>query len=126
MNRHFLLIAALLGFSAVALGAFGAHLVSAKLAPLADGAKRLAWWETAASYHMAHALALGLVAVVAGDTPAGRVACWALVVGICIFSGSLYAMTLGAPRWFGAITPLGGTALMVGWAAMAWAALKLP
>ena len=124
MNRHLLVVAALLGFTAVAFGAFGAHVISARVMALEDSAKRLAWWDTAATYHMSHALSLGLAAATVGNTAAGRLACAAFLLGVCVFSGSLYAMTLGAPRWFGAITPLGGTALLVGWAALAWAALR--
>ena len=125
--RIFLLLAGLNGFLAVALGAFGAHGLKGRLEPLADGALRLGWWQTAAQYHLAHALALGLVALLADRVGGGlpRTAGWAFQVGILLFSGSLYAMTLGGVRALGAVTPLGGVALLVGWACVAMAALRL-
>jgi len=122
MHRLFVTSAAILGFLSVALGAFGAHGLQTRLAPLADGAQRLDWWKTAALYHLTHALAMALAGGLLGDTRAGRVACVAFWVGIALFSGSLYTMTLTGVRWLGAITPLGGLALLVGWAALAIAA----
>lgn len=126
--RLFLLLAGLNGFLAVALGAFGAHGLKARLAALPDGAQRLEWWQTAAHYHLVHALALGLAAFLAsrlGDGAAlPRTAGWAFQVGIVLFSGSLYAMTLGGVRALGAVTPLGGVALLVGWACVAWGAVR--
>jgi uncharacterized membrane protein YgdD (TMEM256/DUF423 family) len=124
MHRPFLTLAACLGCLAVALGAFGAHGLSARLASLSDGAQRLEWWKTAAQYHLVHALALALAAGLLGESRAGRVACVAFGVGIALFSGSLYSMTLSGLRWLGAVTPLGGLAFMVGWLALAWAALR--
>jgi uncharacterized membrane protein YgdD (TMEM256/DUF423 family) len=125
MHRLFLTASAALGALAVMLGAFGAHGLTARLAGLADGPQRLEWWKTAALYHLTHALALGLVASVAGEARAGRVACWALVLGMTLFSGSLYVMTLTGQRWLGAVTPLGGLSLIVGWVAFAVAAWGL-
>jgi uncharacterized membrane protein YgdD (TMEM256/DUF423 family) len=123
MYRPFLTLAAGLGFLAVALGAFGAHGLGPRLAPLADGAQRMEWWKTAAQYHLAHALALGLVAGVLGEARAGRWACIAFALGILFFSGSLYTMTLTGTRWLGAITPLGGLLLLAGWLLLGWASL---
>jgi uncharacterized membrane protein YgdD (TMEM256/DUF423 family) len=108
------------GFLAVALGAFGAHGLQARLAEVADGAKRLGWWQTAAHYHLLHALGLGLVAFVVARVPAARFAGMAFVLGTLLFAGSLYAMALGGPRWLGAVTPLGGLSLLAGWAILAW------
>lgn len=108
------------GFLAVALGAFGAHGLQARLADAADGAKRLGWWQTAAHYHLMHALALVAVALLVAKAPQARYAGFAFVLGSLLFCGSLYAMALGAPRWFGAITPLGGVGFLVGWAVLAW------
>jgi uncharacterized membrane protein YgdD (TMEM256/DUF423 family) len=122
MHRLFFTFAAGLGFLAVALGAFGAHGLKARLAPLADGVDRLAWWKTAAEYHLAHALALALAAGLFGDTRAGRAACIAFAIGIALFSGSLYTMTLTGIRWLGAVTPIGGLGLLAGWALLAVAA----
>jgi uncharacterized membrane protein YgdD (TMEM256/DUF423 family) len=123
MYRPFLTLAAGLGFLAVALGAFGAHGLTSRLASLTDGAQRLDWWKTAAQYHLAHALALGLAAAVLGEVRAGRLACLAFALGILLFSGSLYTMTLTGARWLGAVTPLGGLALLLGWLLLGWAAL---
>jgi uncharacterized membrane protein YgdD (TMEM256/DUF423 family) len=124
MHRPLFTLAAGLGFLAVALGAFGAHGLSSRLAGLADGAQRLDWWRTAAHYHLAHALAVGLAAGVCGETRAGRFACIAFAVGVVLFSGSLYTMTLTGTRWLGAITPIGGLAFLLGWALLGWAALR--
>jgi len=108
------------GFLAVALGAFGAHGLQARLAEVADGAKRLSWWQTAAQYHLMHALALGLVALLVAHVPRARYAGVAFILGTLLFSGSLYAMALGGPRWLGAVTPLGGLGFLAGWAILAW------
>ena len=122
MHRLFFTFAAFQGFLAVAFGAFGAHGLKTRLAALPDGVDRLEWWKTAALYHLTHALALALAAGLFGQTRAGRVACVAFAVGIALFSGSLYTMTWTGTRWLGAVTPLGGLAMLVGWAALALAA----
>jgi uncharacterized membrane protein YgdD (TMEM256/DUF423 family) len=126
MFRLFLALSALNGFLAVAFGAFGAHGLRSRLAGLADGPERLDWWRTAATYHLAHALALGLVAVLVGRSAGAAlsVAGFAFLVGIALFSGSLYVMVLSGVRALGAVTPVGGLAFLVGWAALAWAALR--
>lgn len=126
MERLFLVLAAINGFAAVALGAFGAHGLKARLAALADGAQRLAWWETAAHYHLMHALAIGLSAYVAARSPgaAAHASGFCFLAGIVLFSGSLYAMTLSGVRALGAVTPLGGLLLLAGWAAVLIAALR--
>lgn len=106
------LLAGLMGATAVMLGAFGAHA----LRDLLD-ARGAELWHTAVSYHFWHALALALaVSTLRGR--ARRVALVAFALGIVVFCGSLYALALGAPRWFGAITPLGGVAFIVGWVAL--------
>jgi uncharacterized membrane protein YgdD (TMEM256/DUF423 family) len=124
--RLLLGVSAISGFLAVALGAFGAHGLRGRLGDLPDAARRLEWWQTAASYHLAHALAIGLAALVAerivGRAPS--VAAWAFVAGIVLFSGSLYVMGITGIRALGAVTPLGGLAFLVGWACLAWAAFK--
>ncbi|MDH5676059.1 MAG: DUF423 domain-containing protein [Myxococcales bacterium] len=127
MERFFLVAAGINGVLAVGLGAFGAHGLQSRLAGLDDFERRMAWWQTASHYHLTHALALGLCAYLAQQKPgaAANLSGQALLVGIVIFCGSLYAMTLGAPRWFGAITPIGGLALMLGWAAVAVGAWQL-
>ncbi len=103
---------------AVMTGAFGAHALKAKLS-----ADALGWWQTAVEYHFIHALGLLVIAALIRLSPSltsplpqqlsSPALC--LQIGIVIFSGSLYAMALGAPRWFGAITPIGGLAFIIGW-----------
>jgi uncharacterized membrane protein YgdD (TMEM256/DUF423 family) len=105
------LLVGLAGASAVLLGAFGAH----GLRNVLDDAHR-ELWHTAVEYHLWHALALAIV-VACGQGRACRVAMWALASGIVLFSGSLYGLALGAPRWLGIVTPFGGIALVIGWLA---------
>jgi uncharacterized membrane protein YgdD (TMEM256/DUF423 family) len=124
MHRMYLTLAAALGCLAVGLGAFGAHGLASRMSDLPDGAQRLDWWKTAALYHLLHALALALTAGLLGDSRAGKIACAAFTAGIVLFSGSLYTMTLTGIRVLGAVTPLGGLSLMVGWAALAIAAYR--
>lgn len=127
MERIALLGAGVLGFLAVALGAFGAHGLKSRLAPLADGAARLEWWSTAAHYQAIHALALGLVAYLATRSSSGAVpvAAGGFFVGVLLFSGSLYVMALTGVRTLGAVTPLGGLAFLVGWASVVLSAWQL-
>lgn len=106
------LLAGLAGASAVLFGAFGAHALRGAL----DAAHR-ELWHTAVEYHFWHALALALAAWADGGR-AGRVATVAFAGGIVLFSGSLYALALGAPRWTGIVTPFGGLAFIVGWLAL--------
>lgn len=120
--RRFGIAAAVLGASAVALGAFGAHAMRDSVS-----AESLATWRTAVDYQFWHALALLATAVLIEqrDSAAGSdgrralsLAGWSFGIGTLIFSGSLYGLVLGAPRWTGAITPLGGVILIVGWLAL--------
>lgn len=118
--RPILAVAALFGALAVALGAFGAHALRGLL-----DEKSLAVWQTAVDYQFRHVLAL-LAAGLLARAQAARgttLAAVAFVLGIVLFSGSLYALALGAPHWIGAITPLGGAAFIAGWLALGWAAL---
>lgn len=128
MERVVLGLASVYGFLAVALGAFGAHGLRGFLASVSDGPQRLAWWQTAAQYHLAHALALGLVAYVAGrhEGNATLIAAAGFSLGVLFFSGSLYVMTITGARWLGAITPIGGLLLLVGWVSLGVAAFHLP
>lgn len=124
-ERVFIGIAGLLGALAVALGAYGAHGLAAALEGAPDAAKRIEWWRTAALYHLTHTLALGFVAWLSrARGRAAPIAGALFVLGIALFSGTLYAMALGAPRWLGAITPLGGLALIAGWIAVLVFALR--
>jgi uncharacterized membrane protein YgdD (TMEM256/DUF423 family) len=114
--RVFGIAAATFGAAAVLLGAFGAHALRSYL-----DAASLQIWHTAVEYQFWHALALLAVAV---HAPAHAWHWWraagiAFVGGILLFCGSLYALALGAPRWIGAITPLGGVAMIAGWILLA-------
>jgi len=115
-------LGAVLGLLGVGLGAFGAHGLEGALEGLGadELTERLSWWETAAQYHLVHAVSI--CAIAAGLGARGRGAALAMALGVLVFSGTLYAMGLGGPRWLGAITPIGGVALMVGWALAAWRA----
>jgi uncharacterized membrane protein YgdD (TMEM256/DUF423 family) len=110
-------LAAISGFIAVALGAFGAHALQSGF-----GEKQIGWWETATLYLLVHA-ALA-TAISATDPAKFGFAAAILLFGAVLFAATLYAMALGAPRWFGAITPIGGLGMLAGWALIAWAALK--
>jgi len=126
MERTALLLAGVLGFLGVALGAFGAHGLKKRLAAAADGDQRLAWWNTGAQYHLIHALAIGLSALRPDPVHHGSAAApWLFAGGIALFSGSLYAMTLTGRRALGAITPLGGLLFLAGWAAIAYNAMVI-
>ena len=111
MTRAGLLVG-VAGASAVLLGAFGAHALQSVL----DMQSR-ELWHTAVNYHVWHALALAL-ATGLGRGRSGRFAIAAFAIGIVLFSGSLYALALGAPRWTGIVTPFGGLAFMAGWIAL--------
>ena len=117
--RPILLAGALLSAIAVACGAFGAHALKDVL-----DATRLGWWQTAVDYQMWHALAL--VALAALPFPGRRTPAALLALGVCIFSGTLYAMALTDMRWLGAITPIGGASLIAGWLLLAWRAGRQP
>lgn len=127
MDRIFLRLAGLNGFLAVALGAFGAHGLKGFLEAQEDGELRLDWWETAAHYHLLHALALGLCAWLVREAPGrpSRIAGWSFQAGVLLFSGSLYAMTLTGTRALGMVTPVGGIFFLVGWGAVFLASGRL-
>lgn len=107
-------IAAILGFLGVALGAFGAHGLRARVGP-----EMLEVWKTGVLYHLVHALALLGVAAAGPRVGWPRAVAGLFVAGVVIFSGTLYALVLTGALWLGAITPIGGIALMGGWAALA-------
>ena len=117
MDRTFLLLAAVLGFIGVALGAFGAHGLRGRLAP-----DMLAVFETGVRYQMYHVFALLVVASAIGHLGSARllvIAGWAFFAGIMVFSGSLYALALTGTGILGAITPIGGLAFLIGWGCLA-------
>jgi uncharacterized membrane protein YgdD (TMEM256/DUF423 family) len=117
MDRTFLLIGAVLGFLGVAGGAFGAHALRARLSP-----EMLAVFETGVRYQMYHAFAVLFVAAAIGHMGSARllvISGWCFVLGVVLFSGSLYALTLSGIGTLGAITPLGGLLFLIGWACLA-------
>jgi uncharacterized membrane protein YgdD (TMEM256/DUF423 family) len=106
------------------MGAFGAHALRAALTP-----DMMVVYHTAVNYHMWHALGLGLVAVSSLNDPQSlllRWAGWLMCVGIVLFSGSLYALSISGIKWLGAITPLGGSAFLIAWLLLAIFAFRLP
>lgn len=122
MLRSFLMLAAFFGFTGVGLGAFAAHGLKSRLT-----AEYLAIFHTGVLYQLIHALALLGVAVLAAQLP-GRLVTWAgfsFALGIVLFSGSLYVLTLTGFSKLGIITPFGGLAFLVGWALLGVAAWRL-
>ena len=110
-------IAAIAGFLAVALGAFGAH----GLKEILEQNGTAAIWEKAAFYHFIHAV---MLFVIAGRKPFVAGAWWSFLAGIVIFSGSLYLLAVTNVKWLGAITPIGGLSFLAGWAWLFWSARK--
>jgi uncharacterized membrane protein YgdD (TMEM256/DUF423 family) len=118
-NTTALRISALVGALAVILGAYGAHGLDKYLVQFGaeNAAKQLEWWRTGVAYHLPHAVVMLILAL---HAPL-RVWSWRFLLGgIVLFSGSLYAMALGGPRWLGAVTPFGGTLLIAGWLMLAF------
>src|SRR5262245_34748209 len=112
-------ISAFAGALAVILGAYGAHGLDKYLVSFGPeyAAKQLEWWKTAVAYHLPHAVVMLVLSL---HVPL-RVWAWRFLLGgILLFSGSLYAMALGGPRWLGAVTPFGGTLLIAGWLMLAF------
>ena len=127
MERTFFALGALSACIAVGTGAFGAHGLRPIFERAADSAKRFEWGHTATQYHLVHALAIGLAAWLVGRTQstAATVAGFAFAGGVLLFSGTLYTMAITGVRWLGAITPIGGVMLLVGWAAIVVAAFAV-
>lgn len=121
MQRFFLSFAALSGFLSVCLGAFAAHGLKHYLT-----AEAIAIWQTGVQYQMYHALALLPVALLYRTQASKtlRLSGLAFILGSVCFSGSLYALALGAPKSIGFITPLGGFCFLIGWAALVIYALR--
>jgi uncharacterized membrane protein YgdD (TMEM256/DUF423 family) len=123
MLRGFLMLAAFFGFTGVALGAFAAHGLKNRLTP-----EYLAIFHTGVTYQLVHTLALLGVALLATQIP-GRLVTWAGVsfaIGILLFSGSLYLLTMTGVSKLGIITPFGGLAFLAGWICLGLAAWRLP
>lgn len=122
MNPIFILLGAVNAFLAVTLGAFGAHGLKNQLSD-----DMLAIYQTAVQYHMFHALGLiliGVISVEAAQAAYLKGAGWLLFVGIILFSGSLYCLSLTGVRILGAITPFGGLCFLLGWLMLSWVAFR--
>ena len=120
--RRCIATGAILMLAGVILGAFGAHLLESRLA-----ARQLASYQTGVTYQLLHALGLVLVGLVGRASGVARRLRWSgrlMLAGLLFFSGSIYLMTAGAPRWLGAVAPVGGLSFMAAWALLAWHALR--
>lgn len=120
-ERTLYAVGALTALFGVAAGAFGAHLLSEMLEP-----DRLAIFETGVRYQMYHALAMFAASRAAARWPrsTATLAGTFFLIGVIVFSGTCYALAVGAPRWLGAVTPMGGLALLIGWGLLAWSAVR--
>jgi uncharacterized membrane protein YgdD (TMEM256/DUF423 family) len=118
MERLFFSIGCAFGFLGVALGAFAAHALKARIAP-----EQLATFEVGVRYQLIHALALLAVAWAITRWPGKRVQVsgWLFIIGTLLFSGSLYALSLSGVRALGIVTPIGGVTLLAGWLCLLWA-----
>jgi uncharacterized membrane protein YgdD (TMEM256/DUF423 family) len=117
MAKTFLMIAAISGLLAVVIGAFGAHGLKGRVTE-----DLLAIYQTGVQYHFYHSFALLVVGLLLLQFPLAGLfnwSGWLFVIGIVVFSGSLYVLSLTGIRWLGAITPLGGLAFIAGWLTMA-------
>ena len=122
-GKNILTIAGISGAFVVGLGAFGTH--GLELLLIQNG--RLDTFETAVSYHFYHTLGLlglGILALIQPEWKGLSLAAWGMFLGILIFSGSLYILSLTGITWLGAITPIGGVGFILGWLALAYAVLK--
>ena len=121
MQRYFFIIGSGLAMVGVITGAFGAHGLKGRIS-----GGLLEIFEVAVRYQMYHALGLLAVAwaVSQWSSQLINLAGWSFVIGTCIFSGSLYILSLTGIRWFGAITPIGGLVLIVGWACLIWGTMR--
>lgn len=124
MTQIFLSLAAILGGLSVAAGAFGSHALREKMSE-----RSLEIFDIGTRYQMYHALALLVVALllsrIESPPPILLASGWLFIIGIVIFSGSLYALSLSGVKYLGAIAPIGGAALIAGWGALAFAAWSL-
>lgn len=123
-GQRTLIAAGLLLAAATAIGAFGTHALRPSLPPA-----RFDSFQTGVTYHFFHALGLlglGLLRQRHPESAVLREVAWLILIGIALFSGSIYAMTLGAPRWLGMVAPIGGSSLIAAWLVFAWAVARLP
>ncbi len=119
-QRIVLIISSMSGLLAVGIGAFGAHAFKGVLS--ANG--RTDTYELASRYHFYHTLALLATGLLMGKFPGLGTSAISFLVGTVIFSGSLYTLALSGQTWLGAVTPVGGVFLLLGWGSMAWAIFK--
>lgn len=117
-----MLAGSLYGFTGVALGAFAAHGLAGAL----ELREATDIWETAVKYQMWHAIALILLPLIEKKSTTSRAAGYFFIVGTAVFSGTLYGIGLGGPRWLGAITPIGGLSLLAGWLFLILSTIKNP
>jgi uncharacterized membrane protein YgdD (TMEM256/DUF423 family) len=120
MTQLYRLLGSILAFSAVLLGAFGAHALKETLSAY-DSVQT---WETAVRYQMWHAIALILLSMISLTQPMPKMIGPCFTIGTLLFSGSLYGLALDGPKWLGPVTPLGGLALMIGWLLLAYSCFK--
>ncbi|HBU84069.1 MAG TPA: DUF423 domain-containing protein [Paenibacillus sp.] len=117
MQRKWMMMGAVLTMLSVAIGAFGAHMLKESI-----GADAIAVYETGVQYHMIHAIGLLIIGLTAGQLGPSTKLKWAarlLFIGIIVFSGSLYVLSISGIKILGAITPIGGVAFIVGWLLLA-------
>lgn len=122
MFKLFVSLGSINALIAVALGAFGAHALESRLS-----SEMLSIYETGVQYHFYHALgllAVGMIATQLPDSGLVKWSGWLMFIGIVIFSGSLYILSVSGIKWLGAITPIGGTAFIVAWLLLAIAVLR--
>jgi uncharacterized membrane protein YgdD (TMEM256/DUF423 family) len=123
-GKNLIISASLAALLAVAFGAFGAHGLKDQLSEV-----EMVIYRTAVDYHMWHALGLALIGLLAERYPEASGFRWAgaaMIIGLLLFSGSLYALSLSGLRWLGMITPLGGLSFMTGWALVALTLMGMP
>ncbi len=120
MTQLYKLLGSTLAFSAVLLGAFGAHALKETL----SANDSIQTWETAVRYQMWHAIALILLSMNSLSNPIPKMIGPCFAIGTLLFSGSLYGLALDGPKWLGPVTPLGGLILMIGWLLLAYSSLK--
>lgn len=121
MMKLFMILGAINGFLAVALGAFGAHGLEGKLSE-----KMLSTWDKAVNYQMFHTMALLVTGLLLAKLETNGIvwAGWMFFIGILLFSGSLYIYSITGIKTFAMITPLGGVAFLIGWALLGYTAVK--
>ncbi|EIJ41837.1 uncharacterized small membrane protein [Beggiatoa alba B18LD] len=122
MGKIFVILGSLNAFLAVSLGAFGAHGLKPVLS-----AEMFAVYQTGVSYHLFHALALLIIGILTRLLTSFRwvvMAGWFLLAGIILFSGSLYVLSLSGVHYLGIVTPIGGSAFLIGWLLLVWAGIK--